>query len=102
MFPSSGSTAGGFDRLAIVERLCRDAQQLAGEGERVLALASFVEAWELLPEPKSGWGTSTFILARVGDLLQVGGAGGDLSRALDVLVRSHGRTAGAPGDLADR
>jgi hypothetical protein len=91
MSPSNDSSPG-LDRLALVERLCRDGRTLALEGERSLALSSFLEAWELLPEPKDAWETSTFILASVGDLLR---AGGDLSGALEVLLRSQGRTAGA-------
>jgi hypothetical protein len=93
MPPSDESTH--LDRLALVERLCREGRTLALEGERSLALSAFLEAWELLPEPKDAWDTSTFILASVGDLLR---EGGDLSGALELLLRSRGRTAGAlPG-----
>ena len=80
-----------FDRLEAVVRLCHEARRFAGEGDRTMALASYLEAWELLPEPKESWDASTFILSAVGDLLR---AGGDLGNALDRLVRLHGRTAG--------
>jgi hypothetical protein len=94
--PSNGS-AGGLDRLARVERLCREGRTLALQGERSLALSAFLEAWELLPEPKDAWDTSTLILASVGDLLR---AGGDPSGAIELLLRSRGRTAGAAADPA--
>ncbi len=80
-----------FDRLEAVVRLCAEGRRLAGEGDRAAALASYLEAWDLLPEPKESWDASTFILSAVGDLLR---AGGDLGNALDVLVRLRGRTAG--------
>lgn len=85
------STSPGVDRMEAVVRLCHDARQLAKDGDRTLALASYLEAWDLLPEPKESWDASTFILSAVGDLLR---AGGDLANALDVLVRVKGRTAG--------
>lgn len=82
----------GFDRLEAVVRLCREARRFAKDGDRTMALASYLEAWDLLPEPKESWDASTFILSAVGDLLR---AGGDLGNALDQLVRLKGRTAGA-------
>jgi hypothetical protein len=85
-----------FDRLEAVVRLCAEGRQLAKEGDRSTALASYLEAWDLLPEPKESWDASTFILSAVGDLLR---AGGDLGNALDVLVRLRGRTAGGLGAL---
>ena len=78
----------GFDRLEAVERLCREARQHVKDGERQLALAAYLEAWELLPEPKGSWDASTLILSGVGDLLHA--SGGD---ALDVLLKVQGRTA---------
>ena len=80
-----------FDRLEAVVRCCAEGRELAQAGDRAAALASYLEAWELLPEPKESWDVSTLILSAVGDLLR---AGGDLGNALDVLVRLRGRTAG--------
>ncbi len=79
-----------FDRLAAVERLCREARLHAKDGERQLALAAYLEAWELLPEPKASWDASTLILSGLGDLLHA--SGGD---ELEVLLRLQGRTAWA-------
>jgi hypothetical protein len=81
----------GFDRREAVVRLCAEGRRLAKDGDSTAALASYLEAWDLLPEPKESWDASTWILSAVGELLR---AGGDLSSALDVLVRLRGRTAG--------
>ncbi len=86
------SEGGGFDRMAAVGRLCREARAHLKDGDRSLALTAFLEAWDLLPEPKGSWGASTIILSSVGDLLH---SSGDLEGALDVLLRVKGRTAGA-------
>jgi len=86
----SGSAAA--DWRGEVARLCRQASALAADGGRAQALTSYLQAWDLLPEPKEAWDASTSILAAVGDLLR---EGGDLSNALDVLLRVSGRTAGA-------
>jgi len=87
------------DRLATVERLCRRGREHAREGDRSAALASYLEAWALIPEPRSSFGASTFILSALGGLLS---GGGDLADAVDVLVRLSGRTAskGSAGELA--
>ncbi len=92
---SANTDGPGFDRLEAVVRLCAEGRKLARDGDRATALASYLEAWELLPEPKESWDASTLILAAVGDLLR---AGGDLGNALDVLVRLRGRTAGGLDD----
>ncbi len=83
--------APGFDRLAAVDRLCREAREHLKGGDRSMALTAYLEAWDLLPEPKGSWDASTIILSSVGDLLR---KSGDLSDALDVLLRVKGRTAG--------
>jgi hypothetical protein len=76
-----------------VAALCREGRQHEADGDDGLALQAFLGAWELLPEPRGGWAFSAGILDAVADLLQRRGDPGD---ALDVLVRAHGRTAGAP------
>jgi hypothetical protein len=89
----------GFDepRYGEVVRLCRAGREHAEGGQRAEALADYLEAWELLPEPKESWDASTWILAAVGDLLR---SGGDLSNALDLLLRVRGRTAGSAATFA--
>jgi hypothetical protein len=52
---------------AEIERLCAHGDHLA-EGERYSAsLAQYWAAWDLLPEPKTQWEASTWILAAIGD-----------------------------------
>lgn len=80
--------APAFDRFAAIARLCREARLHAKDGEKQLALAAYLEAWELLPEPKASWDASTLILSALGDLLHA--SGGD---ELEVLLRLQGRTA---------
>ena len=77
-----------------VVRLCRAGREHADVGDRAEALADYLAAWELLPEPKTSCDASTWILAAVGDLLR---SGGDLANALDLLLTVRGRTAGATG-----
>jgi hypothetical protein len=85
--------APGFDRLAAVARLCREARAHLKDGDRSMALTAYLEAWDLLPEPKGSYDASTIILSSVGDLLR---SSGDLADALAVLLRVKGRTAGFP------
>jgi hypothetical protein len=82
--------APAFDRFEAVERLCREARAHARDGETQLALAAYLEAWELLPEPKASWDASMPILSAVGDLLRESG-----DDELEVLLRFQGRTASA-------
>ncbi len=77
-------------RHAQVTELCRAGREHARRGEHAEALARYLEAWELLPEPKSGWEISAGILAGVGDSL----AARDAESALELLLASSGRTAG--------
>ena len=59
-------------REAKVVRLCREGRKHATRGEHAEALRCFLEAWELLPEPKEAWSASTFVLAGLGDLVRSG------------------------------
>ncbi len=38
-----------------VSRLCQEGERRARAGEHGEALAAFIEAWELLPEPRESW-----------------------------------------------
>jgi len=91
--PMSEPTADGSpsEKPPTIDRLLIRARQLASAGERRAALRAYLEAWDLLPDPKEGYESSTLILSAVGDLLH---EGGDLGNALDALLRVKGRTAG--------
>jgi len=53
--------------------LCGQGDALADEGNLPEALKTYWAAWDLLPEPKTGWEASTWILAAVGDANFLGG-----------------------------
>ncbi len=59
-------------RKAKVIRLCREGRAHAARAEDAQAVSCFLEAWELLPEPKESWDASGFVLAGIGDLLRRG------------------------------
>jgi hypothetical protein len=80
-----------FDRLAAVDRLCHEARTQVEQGDRSSALATYLEAWEQLPEPKEAWEASTEILSSVGNLMRTGG---DLSSALDAVKGRAPRSGG--------
>lgn len=78
------------ERQNRIVTLVRKAREHARREEYALALDRYLEAWELVPEPREAWDTSTHILAGVGDVLR---ARGDLARAMEVLLAAQGRTA---------
>ena len=59
---------------AEVDRLCDEGERHAAAGERAEALASFIEAWELLPEPREEWDASTAIYRGLMRVLRQEGA----------------------------
>lgn len=78
------------ERQSRIVTLVRKARDHARREEFALALDRYLEAWELVPEPREAWDTSTYILAGVGDVLR---AQGELARAMEVLLAAQGRTA---------
>lgn len=50
-----------------IKRLCAVGDQQAKRGEFGPALTSYWEAFDLVPEPKTDWDASTWILAAIGD-----------------------------------
>ena len=50
-----------------IKRLCAVGDQQAKRAEYGLALTSYWEAFDLVPEPKTDWDASTWILAAIGD-----------------------------------
>lgn len=75
----------GPEGHAAALRLCGEAATLAAQGERSLALASFLEAWELLPEPKDDSGLASVVR----------GAARELVRDDPVLARAVNAILGA-------
>lgn len=50
-----------------IQSLCQEGDELAGDGTYAKALDCYWAAWNLLPEPKTGWEAATWILGAVGD-----------------------------------
>ncbi len=53
---------------AEITRLCAVGDDLAKQKKHTEALAEYNEAWRLIPEPKSEWEASTWILAAIADM----------------------------------
>ncbi len=50
-----------------IKNLCAAGDALAARGEHEAAVAEYDKAWQLVPEPKSEWEASTWILTAIGD-----------------------------------
>jgi tetratricopeptide (TPR) repeat protein len=50
-----------------VESFCREADDLAWQGQYSVALERYRAAWELLPEPRTQWEAASWLLAAMGD-----------------------------------
>jgi hypothetical protein len=74
---------------AAVGRLCREGASLASGGERAMALATYLDAWELLPEPKVG-ARAAEVRAAIRALVRGSGA---LERAAALILREDGPDA---------
>ncbi len=68
-----------------VERLCRQGDEHAAAGEHAEALACFVEAWELLPEPREEYLDTALVFRGFTRVLR---ARGRLGAGLDLLLSS--------------
>ena len=66
-------SALGRDIAAHIERLCAKGDIDADRGRYSDALGSYWAAWDLLPEPQTGYQAATCILAAVGDANFLGG-----------------------------
>jgi len=55
------------DTYQSVVALCKVGDALADEEKFIEAIEKYTRAWSLLPEPKTDWGASTWILAAVAD-----------------------------------
>jgi tetratricopeptide (TPR) repeat protein len=52
---------------AAIQHFCAGGDALASAGKYEEAIAEYNRAWEIVPEPKSQWNASTWILAAIGD-----------------------------------
>lgn len=69
-----------------VERLCRLGDDHAVAGEHAEALACYMEAWELLPEPREAYLDTTRVFRGFTRVMRARGA---LGEGLDLLLSSR-------------
>ncbi|HEY0648749.1 hypothetical protein [Phenylobacterium sp.] len=58
---------------AQIEALCAEGDRLAEARMFEDAIARYNAAWRLVPEPKTNWNASTWVLAAIGDACFLGG-----------------------------
>lgn len=58
---------------AEIEALCAEGDRLAEARAYEDAIARYDAAWRLVPEPRSDWNASTWLLAAIGDACFLGG-----------------------------
>jgi hypothetical protein len=76
-----------------IARLCAEGRRKALRGETPEALATYLEAWELLPDPKDAGDAAACVLS---GLAQVLTARGDLSAATTVMHAARRAAGSAP------
>ena len=75
-----------------VELLCREGDAHASAGELAEALACYLDAWELLPEPREEFADADAVLRGFTRVLR---ARGDLATGLEIMLGSRSRSAPA-------
>jgi tetratricopeptide (TPR) repeat protein len=75
---------------ATVKRLCGKGDSLAESGQFEDAIATYNDAWELIPDPRNKWGASTWILAAIGDAAFLGGFKQSAVKALRYALHCPG------------
>jgi tetratricopeptide (TPR) repeat protein len=69
-----------------ITRFCANGDVLAASGKFEEALAEYNRAWEILPESKSQWNASTWILAAVADAAFLGNFKTSAREALEFVM----------------
>jgi len=72
--------------------LCGEGNEHADAGQHGEALACFMEAWELLPEPREEYADATAVLRGFTRVLR---ARGDLASGLEIMLGARSRSAPA-------
>lgn len=73
-----------------VQALCSDGDQLADARRFEEAVASYNEAWKMVPDPKNRWNASTWIMAAIGDACFLGGYATSALEALRYAMNCPG------------
>ena len=75
---------------ARIEALCADGDRLAEAHEFDDAVAKYNAAWSMVPEPRTDWNASTWILAAIGDACFLGGYQTSAREALEYAMHCPG------------
>lgn len=73
-----------------IKALCTAGDQLASNGRYEDAIAEYNKAWKLVPEPKSDWEASTWILAAIADACFLAGYNTSAREALEYAMTCPG------------
>jgi hypothetical protein len=65
---------------------CATGDELAESGDHREAIRTYNQAWRLVPEPRSAWNASTWILAAIADAAYLGGFLNTARDALDEVM----------------
>ena len=66
-----------------IKTLCVDGDEAAARSEFSAAIKKYQTAWDLLPEPKTRWDASAWILAAIGDTSYLSG---DFEQGRDTIL----------------
>jgi len=69
-----------------IKHLCADGDTIAAAGQYEQAISEYNRAWEMIPEPKTQWNASTWILAAIGDAAFLGGYDTSAREALEYAM----------------
>jgi hypothetical protein len=69
-----------------IQHLCAKGDELAASGQYEKAIADYNRAWQLVPEPKTHWNASTWILAAIGDAAFLAGFKASALEALEYAM----------------
>lgn len=73
-----------------ITALCAEGDRLSGDLMFEEAVASYNTAWQLVPDPKTNWNASTWILAAIGDACFLGGFRTSAREALEYAMHCPG------------
>jgi len=73
-----------------IKEYCRSGDVLAEQGNYEEAIAQYNSAWRSVPEPKSNWEASTWILAAIADACFLSGYKGSARDALQYAMTCPG------------
>jgi tetratricopeptide (TPR) repeat protein len=70
-----------------LQALCAKGDRLASDAKYDEAIALYNQAWKLIPEPRTDWNASTWVLSAIGDASFLGGYYTSAIEALEYAMR---------------